>query len=372
MKKEEKRVKRPKVDPIQAPPPEIPEDEIWTYRIEGLQEPHIGGRYKHSASKKVLVVAALLVAIGLSIFLSVRAIHKDTFQYKELQDGSYELVKFSNPGDIHEMTIDCVDGDAAKPVTVLHEYMLNCDDQLQTVRIGASVTQIDGKSFYSCWNLQAIFVDENNPNYCDLDGVLYTKDLSEILCYPIDRDLYLREKAGIENELFVGDPDYSDDYVQKVQTYALPQQTKRIGMLAFNYSDLVRVELPHGLESIETMAFFRCVNLREITTRNGDSVYASLPECLTFIGSDAFSYDQALTYMYIPEKVAEIGHHAFWDTVYKDGGNIAGLSEICVQADEASFKKNVRTGDQWRGEYDHMLFKKAVPVRYGAQREGIK
>ena len=359
------------VDMANPEPLDIPEDEIWTYQIEGLQEPRIGGAYQHPTGKKILTVAILLVAIGLSIFFSVRAVHNDTFKYKALEDGTYELVKYSNPGNETELMINYADNDPQKPITVLHEYFLNCDDKLQTVTIGENVREIDGKSFYSCWNLQAIYVDENNPFFCDLDGVLYTKDLKRLICYPINRDQYLRDTAGYVAELTAEDDTYDEDYIRSVQTYRLPEQTETIGMLAFNYADLADVYVPQGLKTIETMAFFKCEKLRNLFTFDADTVYPSLPDGLETIGSDAFSYDQALTYMYIPASVRSIGHHAFWDTVYKDGGELAGVTALYAEADEDAFKANTQTGDQWRAEYDYMLFKKPVDVLYGAQRERV-
>lgn len=352
---------------------DIPEDEIWTYRIEGLQEPHIGGSQSHSFLKKVLTVAALLVAIGLSIFLSVRALHKETFEYKPLDDGTYELVKFSNPGDQTELTVDFADGDATKPVTVLHEYFLNCDEMLRKVTIGKDVRTIDGKAFYSCWNLNEIRVDPENPYFCDVDGVLYTKDLTKVICYPIDHDQYLREQNGYKDALTAEDEGF-DAYAQAVLTYRLPPQTKTIGMLAFNYAEIASVCLPEGLETIETMAFFKSAMLSSITTFGASGEYPSLPEGLVYIGSDAFSYDQGLTYLFIPDSVNYIGHHAFWDTVYvqKDEQTgkktLGGIAEIHVSADKETFESQVQAGDQWKPKYDYMLFKKTVVVQYGAER----
>ena len=357
-----------------APEPEvlhIPEDEIWTYQIEGLQAPHIGSAYTHSTGKKILVVAILLVAIGVSIFLSVRAVHKETYQYKALDDGTYELVKYSNPGEVTALTVDFADGDKSKPITVLHEYFLNCDEKLLTVNIGKDVREIDGKSFYSCWNLQNIHVDAENPAYCDVDGVLFTKDLKTVICYPIDHDAYLREKAGYSQELFPDSEGYGEQYIADVQTYRLPPETETIGKLAFNYSNLADVYMPEGIKEIETMAFFKSTSLRNVFTYKGSETYASLPEGLETIGSDAFSYDQALSYLFIPASVTSIGHHAFWDSVYKESGELAGVTAINAARDEASFKRDVHTGDQWKPEYDYMLFKKSVDVVYGAEREEI-
>lgn len=366
MKKKDRKEKAAVV----STPIEIPEDEIWTYRIEGLQAPHIGGTHTHSTAKKVVVVVVLLIAISLSVYFSILAIHKDVYQYEQLPDGSYELIKYSNPGEETELTIDCVDGDPQKHVTVLHEYMLNCDEKLETVRIGASVTQIDGRSFYSCWNLRAILVDENNPSYCDVDGVLYTKDLTEVLCCPIAHDQYMRDLNGYKEEVPADDARYAA-YAEKVLTYRLPPQTTKVGMLAFNYSKIETLYLPQGLKTIETMSFFHCEQLKTIVTYSGDTQLLSLPDTLMTIGSDAFSYDQSLTYIFIPKSVKSIGHHAFWDAVYKDDGKIAGLTAIDVEADEQSFKANVTVGDKWKPEHEHMMFKKAVEIRYGAEREAM-
>ena len=266
------------------------------------------------------------------------------------------------------LCVDFADGDTSKPVTVLHEYFLNCDEMLEKVTIGKDVRQIDGKSFYSCGNLREIRVDPENESFCDVDGVLYTKDRSEVICYPIDRDAYLREQNGYKQELTDEDDGY-DAYVDSVLTYTLPEQTKKIGMLAFNYVELVNVYLPEGLETIETMAFFKSVMLENVCTVTENGQYPSLPEGLQYIGSDAFSYDQGLHYLFIPDSVTFIGHHAFWDTVYKESGELAGISVIHAALDEETIKKQVHTGDQWKPEYDYMLFKKAVDVQYGAERE---
>ena len=78
-----------------------------------------------------------------------------------------------------------------------------------------------------------------------------------------------------------------------------------------------------------------------------------------------------MTYIYIPSSVTYIGHHAFWDDVYKESDSLKGLTEINVAADEDSFNANVKTGDSWRPQYDYMLFKKNVDVNYAAERKTI-
>ena len=69
---------------------DIPEDEIWTYQIEGLQKPHINQPFENAKAKKIVVVITLLIAIFAAMFFSVRAVHNDEYKYKELEDGTYE------------------------------------------------------------------------------------------------------------------------------------------------------------------------------------------------------------------------------------------------------------------------------------------
>lgn len=383
---------------------DIPEEEIWTYQIEGLAAPHINKPYKNFKAKKIVFACAIAVAVLLSMYFSIRAVQRDTFEFAVLDDGTYEFVKFSNTGYIPEISVDYVTEilykedvddlnenfelvkDETKPVSVINEYAFNCDERLEFIRIGESVTEIDGKSFYTCKNLQAIFVDENNPNYCDVDGVLYNKDMTEIICYPMNRDQYLRDRYGYEEELWPwSESDEYDQYVKDVRTYVLPSTVEKVGKLCFNYTELVNVYLPEGVRTIETLGFFRATSLESIYSYKCDEVitdtavsavekmteiYPSLPEGLEYIGSDAFSYDQALSYMYIPSSVTYIGHHAFWETAYKSDGEILGVNVMNVALDEDSFSR-VETGNQWRSQHDNGAFRKTVETVYSAQRESL-
>ena len=402
-KKEKKKVNDWQTD-VQL---DIPEDEIWTYQVPGLAAPHINKPYKYYNFKKAIFVIVIIIAVSLSMYFSVMALQNDTFEYTETENG-IEFSKFSNTGYLYELDIDYVSDieyiagnndpktnfkvvkDTDKPITSVREFTLNCDDKIKTIRIGENVEFVDGKAFYSCWALQNIEVDENNPNYCDVDGVLYNKDKTEILCYPCDHDEYLRQKYGYEKELYKDE--VTPEYEKDIQTYVVPSSVKKISEMCFNYANLRVIYLPEGLETIETLAVFKLhervdqwgttpsltnvysyvaddvTDTRFTTQKPLGVVYNSLPEGLKFIGSDAFSYNQALEYVYIPESVTYIGHHAFWDTCYKDGGELKGVTVMNVAVSEDEFGK-LEVGDDWRPKYDWLLFKKAVDVNYSSERE---
>ncbi len=381
---------------------DIPEDEIWTYQIEGLAAPHINKPYKYYTLKKIIFSIVIIIAVSLSIFFTIRTVQKETFEYEPLENSTYQLSKFSNTGNITELYIDFVTTadvdeinpentkltkDETKIVTEVREYALNCDEKVEVIYIGKDVKKIDGKSFYSCWKLQRIEVDEENPYYCDVDGVLYNKDKTELICHPCDRDTYLSQKYGYEpvfdddgNRTFPveGDEEY-EGYKNDVLTFVVPSSVETIGELAFNYAYLQELYLPEGLKRIETLGIFEIPLLEKIYSYRHNSdlnteveslgdVYLSLPEGLEYIGSDAFSYNQAMTYVYIPSSVKVIGHHAFWDTVYKEDGELKGVTQINIGMSEEEFK-NVECGDRWRPQYDFLLFKKSVDMVFDAQRE---
>lgn len=471
-KNKEKKVKKYNGNTDEVIELDIPEEEIWTYQIEGMKAPHINKPWTNFTLKKVIFTVGVILAVSLSIFFSVQVLRSDTLSYTEIENG-YLFSSFRNTGFISEIDVDYVSDieyikgeadmnknfkfvkDESKPVTEIREYAFNCDEKLQIINIGADVKKIDAKSFYTCRQLQCIYVDENNPYYCDIDGVLYTKDLSEIVCYPMSHGAYLErsflpellkgvfvesfeekewndmlatiEKAVADYKASIGDDNakYEDDpyriaelynenlpleentefirnafevkfgweavneamnkiyqtkeYTKKVLTYILPSNVKKISDMCFNYTNLSVVYLPEGLKEMGTMCFFKSGNLSEIFSYKCDdditqtaftsddvftSVYKSLPEGLEYIGSDAFSTDQALTYVYIPSSVNHIGHHAFFNCIYKDG-DWNGLLDVNVAVSEDEFKSNAVAGDQWVSEYSFLNY---IDVNYGAQR----
>lgn len=439
---------------------EIPEDEIYTYQIEGLAAPHINKPYKNYTLKKAIFIIVILVAVSLSMYFSLSILTTDVFTFAEISDGNYQFTKFSNPGYVEELHINWVSDitypedsegksnftapvapteempavpvtskedfiayqkhiayesalqnyeskkhlpyfeiteDKTKPVTSVKAYTLNCDSYVKTIYIGENVLEIDGKAFYSCWALQRIIVDENNPNYCDVDGVLYTKDKKTVVCYPCDRDSYLREKYGYPQELWSWLPTASDgkelisqenyapiyaEYREKVMTYVIPSQVQTVGELCFNYSNLATVYLPEGLKKIENLGFFEMPEMRDFYTYITEAAvdetsyegakdletYLSFPQGLEYIGTDAFSFNKNMNYVFIPSSVTYIGHHAFWGTVYTENGEKKGVAEIYVEADKDTFKATTETGDEWVPIYDSNLLRR-IDVIYGSERK---
>ena len=441
---------------------DIPEDEIWTYQIEGLQAPKIGQSYDGAKLMKTVVVVVILIAISLSIFFSVLALRNKEYRLTEIE-GGYELTTYTNPGSVREVKLDYVDGDKNKPITALHDYAFNCDGAIEKIYLGKDVKEFNAKSIYSCWNIQYVDVDDENPYFCDVDGVVYSKDMTKLVFFPTDYDRTLRLKNGYAhlvwecevcgrqydpekgdaemniapgtlptefpkdfhcigkdgkpcnskensyyqayhsdikdkdgNELweliwdipeeFQGD--YYEEYNLKTRTYVIPSTVTEITQLSLAYSNNTELYIPEGVKIIGNQGIFKNEHLRHIYSYKPSApvtksfyqtqdelkkavgtVYNSLPEGLEEIGSDAIYWNRSLDYMYIPSSVKKIGHHCFWDSMYKDNGEVFGLKVINVALDEESFKNNCELGESWLPEYNNGLFNKKAEVKYAAQRE---
>jgi hypothetical protein len=100
--------------------------------------------------------------------------------------------------------------------------------------------------------LRDITVNESNPRYCSIGGILFDKKKSELLRYPPNKD--------------------------KTE-YAVPD----------------------GIIDIRNMAFFRCKRLTSI----------ALPESLEFIGNNAFAECEGLKEISIPANLLYVGECAF-------------------------------------------------------------
>ena len=127
------------------------------------------------------------------------------------------------------------------------EAFYNCSS-LTSITIPKEVLIIGSGAFNLCENLKCINVESDNPNYLsDSDGVMYNKDKSCLLCYPI----------GISND-----------------AYSIRDGVKEIGEYAFsNCKNLHEILLPDSLTCINNYAFSNCTNLDSITIpQNVDTI----------------------------------------------------------------------------------------------------
>ncbi len=123
-------------------------------------------------------------------------------------------------------------GDRVVAVAAMALYQCTTVTMLQ---LPASISEIGGLAFADCPNLVYVSVSAGNPNYRDVDGVLYTADESTLILYPAKRTgSVARIRATttkIEDMAF-----YSCVYLTKINYGGTAEQWEAIRIGVKNYS----------------------------------------------------------------------------------------------------------------------------------------
>ena len=148
----------------------------------------------------------------------------------------------------------------------------NCTG-LTSITIPSSVTSIGVNVFYNCTGLTDITVDSNNSSFCSESGVLFNKDKTTLIYYPLGKN---DSSYTIPDGVTVIEQ-YAFYCNSKLTSVTIPSGVTSIGEMAFREcSGLTSVIVPSSVTSIEYHAFWCCFNL---------IIY--IPGGIT-IGTDAF------------------------------------------------------------------------------------
>jgi len=177
---------------------------------------------------------------------------------------------------------------------------------VESVELPALIAKVHPDSF-NAKNLAKIIVNKDNPNYCDVDGVLFSKDMTELERFPEGK---------------VAD------------VYEVPASVTKIADNAFGDCKFVqKIVLPSAVSSIGCHFSAGCTSLKEIVLDSNNKKYRSVdgvlynaeattlisfpsakdantysfPETLTTIGDYAFISYTASSQLVLPPTVKELG-----------------------------------------------------------------
>ncbi len=215
-------------------------------------------------------------------------------------DGCVSLTAVSLPNSIQKLswTFSGCKGltkmQLPESVQTLDGTFKNCTG-LTEVYIPASVTSLSADCFSGCTNLSAITVDEENDTYVSVDGIVYDKDITMLVCQPGAVDS-VKLPSGIT---LIGDGAFANSNITAIE---LPASVVTIGEKAFeNCVNLKQIQLSANLKSIGCSAFSGCTALENII----------LPESLISLGSSVFYKCSSLRSIVLPDALTEIGKDVF-------------------------------------------------------------
>ena len=176
---------------------------------------------------------------------------------------------FANTPNLKNITIP--DG-----VTKIDELAFQ-NSGIENITIPQSVTEIVGNVFESCKSLVNINVEENNSSYTSIEGILFDKEVKQLISYPIGKGK--TEYIMPDTVTIIGDyAFYREPTLEKI---TLSKNIITIGNEAFmRNSSLSEIDMPDNIERIGAYSMGYCSSLKEIT----------IPANIKYIGSSAFSY----------------------------------------------------------------------------------
>ena len=177
---------------------------------------------------------------------------------------------------------------------------------LESVTIGKGCTSVTASAFTRNVNLVKFDVSEDNESYTSVDGVLYNKEKTAVVCYP----------KSLSGE------------------YVIPDTVTSIEKAAFeNCNKLTKVTIGSCVETVNPYAFNQCNLLATVVFKNSDTANkkicerafcncASLTEvdfgnAVTSIGDYAFTACGQIKSLEFPDSLTSIGDCAF--SAYADG-----------------------------------------------------
>lgn len=168
---------------------------------------------------------------------------------------------------------------------------------LEKVFLPASVEEIGEGAFSKCASLERITVEEGNESFCSKEGVLFTSDMAELICYPVAR-------GGV--------------------AYTVPEGVEIIGQHAFECNaTLSYIEVGPGVNEVEEYAFAQCEMLANVLflgeqTFLGVGTFSecrvlesvTLPGKLEWLPAKSFFSCESLTSLDLPTTLIGIGERA--------------------------------------------------------------
>lgn len=221
--------------------------------------------------------------------------------------------------------------------TIGNSSFFNCR-ALTSFSIPASVTSIGYTCFNDCVLLTSFQVDSNNADFSsDSNGVLYNKDKTVLLLYPVGRN----------------------------NSYIIPNTVTTVTDNIFAYSLLTSITIPASVTTINMDQIFNsCVNLTSATilcniTSIGENAFGycsslttvSFPSSVTTIGNTAFQWCTSLTSFTIPNTITTINNSAFQNCsnltniVIPSSVTTIGTSvfQDCTSLSEVTFPSTITT-----------------------------
>lgn len=236
----------------------------------------------------------MLISISAGISFTVSADSSDDFEYTVLDDGTAEITKYIGSNTTVKIP-DMVEKHKVTSIKFTYELFPDIQELYipYTIEQIKNLNQYNYHGFENCYDLKEIVVDENNNNFTSKDGVLFNKDMTELLAFPKSKE---------------------------ISSYTVPDTVTSIKDTFSYCKHITEIKIPASTTDIslgyyaDNTLFHNCEKLNSIYVDPNNSAYSSQGGVL--FNKDKtelirYPMDRDITYYEIPDTVTHIGWYSF-------------------------------------------------------------
>ncbi len=197
-------------------------------------------------------------------------------------------------------------------VEIIGRKAFAANDARDTIHIPASACYIAETAFANSLGLHDFTVADGNPNYAAQDGVLYSKDLSVLFCYPI----YKEETHFDIPKTVTRIADRAFDQNVFLKTVSIPASVAEVGESIFRefpYMEEYTVdEKCPALASVDGVLYSKDMKILYDYPRCKAADTFTVPAEVEAISGSCFSLCENLKKLYVPGTVKTVERNAFF------------------------------------------------------------
>ena len=302
--------------------------ELWgeNPRIYDLQRLHLGYNRNYSNSNHPIKLVDKNTSAGSELFIIPLPAEN---VWAAFQAGNTPDYLFGDNANVIPETVSHNGADYT-----VTEILEGAYDGLSASRVNIpkTIDTIDNYAFCGLSGVEEFTVDANNSNYTTSNGVLFSKDGSQLIRYPDKKADNTYSVPSTVKSI----SEYAFEGAEILKQVILHERLENVGGASFyNCKQLESVNIPSSINIINAAMFYGCERLTSVDIPNSVTVISAqafigcsgltsieIPESVTEIGNGAFSYCSSLTSIKIPNSITSISAGTF--------SNCTGLTSVTI------------------------------------------
>ena len=254
-------------------------------------------------------------------------------------------------------------------------------NDIENIVISNGINYVDLSSFSNCYNikefnlgkdikelrlwefdnfkfLKKINIALDNPYMISVDGIVYNKNKTMLICYPCGRN---NSEFSIQEGIKSIEP-YCFLYSKNLKKIIIPNSVKTIGCGAFSNSGIVDLVIPDSVNLIEDDPFNCCNNLKTVKVGNGVTRIESFSKCENL---ESIEFGNSVEYIYgrygenlktvvLPKSLKQIGSNIF--------KNCYNLKDVYYSGNENDWEK-IQIGSDNYGLFTAQIHYISTPTK---------